>query len=65
VVAIANVGMFKILYVSVQVPNPCQNAACSDICLLAPNKTYTCACGENKIPSLDKHTCYGELKVCS
>ncbi|KAJ9573514.1 hypothetical protein L9F63_009078, partial [Diploptera punctata] len=38
--------------------NPCENSGCSDICLLAPNKTYTCACPQHKIRALDKHTCH-------
>nr|BAC02725.2 vitellogenin receptor [Periplaneta americana] len=42
------------------VTNPCHNNWCSDICLLAPNKTYTytCACPENKQLGADKHTCH-------
>jgi hypothetical protein len=53
--------IFIMLYSYVQVQHPCKNAPCSGICLLAPNKTYACACGESQILGADKHTCYGEL----
>lgn len=37
--------------------NPCRDTPCSDMCLLAPNSTYSCACPENKLLREDKHSC--------
>ncbi|XP_067000750.2 vitellogenin receptor [Anabrus simplex] len=37
--------------------NPCSQSECSNICLLAPNATYTCACPEDGELGVDKHTC--------
>ena len=48
-------------FTSVQVQNPCEFAPCHEICLLAPNKTYTCACKEGKVLGVDRHTCLGEF----
>ena len=53
--------IYMMLYASVQVQNPCEFAPCHEICLLAPNKSYTCACEEGKVLGMDKHTCFGEL----
>ncbi|KAK7861738.1 hypothetical protein R5R35_014371 [Gryllus longicercus] len=41
--------------------NPCQDDQCSDICLLAPNNSYSCACPENKMLNEDHHSC-SEIK---
>nr|QBM78333.1 vitellogenin receptor [Calliptamus italicus] len=40
-----------------QVKNPCEGAGCSDICMLAPDGSYACACPEGKQLAGDKHTC--------
>ncbi|XP_017777455.1 PREDICTED: low-density lipoprotein receptor-related protein 1 [Nicrophorus vespilloides] len=41
-----------------QTDNPCLNANCSALCLLAPNKErYTCACPENYILDVDGKSC--------
>nr|BAE93218.1 vitellogenin receptor [Rhyparobia maderae] len=42
--------------------NPCEISGCSDICLLAPNQTYTCGCPEHKVRGLDKHSCLDSAK---
>nr|CAJ19121.1 vitellogenin receptor [Blattella germanica] len=42
--------------------NPCKKADCSDLCLLAPNRTYTCACPEHKVRGADMHSCHESLK---
>ncbi|XP_043278343.1 vitellogenin receptor-like [Venturia canescens] len=39
-------------------PNPCENANCSQICLLAPEDRYRCACKlDYELNSSDLHTC--------
>lgn len=35
----------------------CMNNACSHICLLSSNYSYSCACPENMRLHVDKHTC--------
>ncbi|XP_049834004.1 vitellogenin receptor-like [Schistocerca gregaria] len=40
-----------------QVRNPCEGAGCSDICMLAPDDSYTCSCPEGKQLASDQHTC--------
>nr|QCX35737.1 vitellogenin receptor [Locusta migratoria] len=42
--------------------NPCRDAGCSDICMLAPNNSYTCACPADKELGFDQHTCRAVLK---
>ncbi|XP_043283845.1 vitellogenin receptor-like [Venturia canescens] len=38
-------------------PNPCENAHCSQICLLAPNSGYSCACEAGYVLDSDLRTC--------
>ncbi|XP_023289425.1 vitellogenin receptor, partial [Orussus abietinus] len=40
-----------------EIPNPCNNKPCSQICLLAPNSRYTCACTLDMELSSNQHTC--------
>nr|QJD20828.1 vitellogenin receptor [Liposcelis entomophila] len=40
-----------------RVENPCPSFLCSDICMLAPNNSYSCGCPENAELAADKHTC--------
>ncbi|XP_049827409.1 vitellogenin receptor-like isoform X1 [Schistocerca gregaria] len=42
--------------------NPCKDARCSDICMLAPNNSYTCACPVGKELGFDQHSCRVVLK---
>ncbi|XP_049944498.1 vitellogenin receptor-like [Schistocerca serialis cubense] len=42
--------------------NPCKDAGCSDICMLAPNSSYTCACPVDKELGFDQHSCRAVLK---
>nr|CAD7434279.1 unnamed protein product [Timema monikensis] len=45
-----------------KVINPCIGGFCSDMCLLGPGLSYTCACPQDKEMTNDKHTCRDVLK---
>nr|CAD7447975.1 unnamed protein product [Timema bartmani] len=45
-----------------KVSNPCIGGFCSDMCLLGPGLSYTCACPQDKEMTNDKHTCRDVLK---
>lgn len=51
-----------------QVRNPCIDAGCSDLCLLAPKsqrRGYTCHCPQNKVLAPNNHACEQVLKSLS
>lgn len=40
-----------------EMPNPCKSRPCSQLCLLNPENSYTCACTMDKELNSDNHTC--------
>ncbi|KAJ8672687.1 hypothetical protein QAD02_003947, partial [Eretmocerus hayati] len=46
----------------VRYQNPCITNPCSQLCLLAGNKTYTCACTLDKELTDDRHSCRDTVK---
>lgn len=53
-------NIYTLIYDIFQISNPCIDAACSDLCLVAPASKplrYTCACPEEKVLGQNGHTC--------
>lgn len=40
-----------------ELPNPCDEAECQELCLLGSNYGYTCACRIGRVLSSDSHSC--------
>ncbi|XP_058806257.1 vitellogenin receptor-like [Phymastichus coffea] len=47
---------------SVKYANPCIAKPCSQLCLMAENQTYTCACTMDEELGTDRHTCRDSAK---